>query len=121
MVPKAFGHRRRHTVHRAHSSNSTRSGEDAALRKERGQRGDQGKSVSLNSLPVGHIARVTELRGGRGLIGRLACLGFTPGARVHMLQNHGYGPLIVEVRDVRIALGRGEAAKIRVQPEGASK
>jgi len=48
------------------------------------------------------------------LIGRLAVLGFTPDAEVMMLQNFGRGPLIVTVRDTRIALGRGEAGKVRV-------
>jgi ferrous iron transport protein A len=58
---------------------------------------------------------VVELHGGRAFIARLAPLGFTPGASLTMVQNYGHGPLIVRVRDTRIALGRGEAAKIIVQ------
>jgi ferrous iron transport protein A len=46
----------------------------------------------------------------------LAPLGFTPGARVEMVQNFGHGPVIVMVRGTRIALGRGEAQKIIVTP-----
>ena len=45
---------------------------------------------------------------------RLATLGFTPGAKLTMVQNFGHGPLIVNIRDTRIALGRGEAAKVYV-------
>ena len=45
---------------------------------------------------------------------RLACLGFTPGAEVVLLQNYGRGPLIARVRGARLALGRGEAEKVRV-------
>jgi ferrous iron transport protein A len=45
---------------------------------------------------------------------RLAALGFTPGAVVKMLQNLGHGPILVTVRDTRIALGRGEARRIWV-------
>ena len=70
--------------------------------------------VPLTKLKVGETGVVGRLDGGRGLIGRLAVLGFTPDAEVTMLQNFGRGPLIVTVRDTRIALGRGEAGKVRV-------
>ncbi len=70
--------------------------------------------VPLTKLKVGETGVVRRLDGGRGLIGRLAVLGFTPDAEVMMLQNFGRGPLIVTVRDTRIALGRGEAGKVRV-------
>ncbi len=46
---------------------------------------------------------------------RLATLGFTPGATLTMVQNFGRGPLIVNIRSTRIALGRGEAAKVLVE------
>lgn len=58
-----------------------------------------------------------ELRGGAGFRSRLAALGFTPGTMVTMLQNRGHGPVIVTVRDTKIALGRGEATKILVLPK----
>jgi len=32
-----------------------------------------------------------------------------------MIQNFGHGPLIVNIRDTRIALGRGEAMKVLVE------
>jgi ferrous iron transport protein A len=114
MVRKAFGHRKHQAHHGRHSS-----GEDAGHRRHGGQGADRGVGIPLNSLPEGQTSRIVELHGRRGLVGRLASLGFTPGANVRMLQNHGYGPLIVEIRDVRIALGRGEAAKIRVEPNGS--
>jgi len=74
----------------------------------------QGEIIPLNQLTSGHKARVYGLRGGRGFIGRLVTLGFTPGTVVEMVQNVGRGPLIVLVRGTRIALGRGEARKILV-------
>ena len=72
-------------------------------------------SMPLSSILTGQFGTILDLSGGRGLIGRLAALGFTPGASVEMLQNYGHGPLIVEVRDARIALGRGEARKVLVR------
>lgn len=70
----------------------------------------------LPALKAGETGVVIDLVGGRGLVSRLATLGFTPGAPVTIVQNYGHGPIIVTIRDTRIALGRGEAGKIRVRP-----
>lgn len=72
------------------------------------------KTIPLASLALNEVGIVQYLAGGRGLMSRLATLGFTPGARVNMVQNFGRGPIIVMVRGTRIALGRGEAQKIIV-------
>lgn len=74
------------------------------------------KAIPLASLAANEVGIVQYLAGGRGLTSRLATLGFTPGARVTMVQNFGRGPIIVMVRGTRIALGRGEAQKIIVTP-----
>jgi ferrous iron transport protein A len=71
--------------------------------------------TALSTLRPGEAGQVHELAGGRGFVGRLAALGFTPGARIRMMQNFGHGPLIVLVRDTRLALGRGEAMKVLVE------
>jgi|GEM_PF-496005 len=72
------------------------------------------ENVSLSALCPGETGVVTELAGGRGLLGRMASLGFTPGAEVTVVQNFGRGPLITRVRGARIALGRGEASRVKV-------
>ena len=41
------------------------------------------------------------------------------GAPLVVLQNPGHGPMLVNVRDTRIALGRGEAMKILVEETSA--
>ena len=71
--------------------------------------------VPLSALRPGERGVVAELTGGRGLLSRMASLGFTPGAEVTIVQNFGRGPIIARVRDARIALGRGEAGKIQVR------
>jgi ferrous iron transport protein A len=73
--------------------------------------------VSLAKLASQEKGTVQSLSGGRSFVGRMASLGFTPGADVVMVQNFGRGPLIVLVRGSRIALGRGEAAKVLVNRE----
>lgn len=70
--------------------------------------------IPLTQLAAHEKGTVAELRGGRGFISRLVTLGFTPGAQLAMVQNYGRGPIIVLVRDARIAMGRGEAAKVMV-------
>jgi len=74
--------------------------------------------VSLDRLPQGSQAVVQQLRGGNELASRLAAMGLTQGARLVVLQNTGHGPMLVNVRDTRIALGRGEASKVLVEKTG---
>ena len=71
--------------------------------------------ISLAKLASREKGTMIELRGGAHFVSRMATLGFTPGASLTMVQNFGHGPLIVLIRDARIALGRGEANKIRVR------
>lgn len=77
---------------------------------------DTGGVISLSELPAGARALIRHLEGGKEILSRLATLGFTPGATLNMIQNYGRGPIIVCIRDARIALGRGEARKILVSP-----
>ena len=72
--------------------------------------------ISLSHLPANAFATISSLASERLETIRLVSLGLTPGAHVAMAQNFGRGPLIVMVRGTRIALGRGEAARIFVQP-----
>ncbi|MCX8033244.1 MAG: FeoA domain-containing protein [Thermoleophilia bacterium] len=72
--------------------------------------------TSLADLPACARGVVKQLPGAPGLAKRLVSLGLTPGAEVVVLQNRGHGPLIVEVHGVRLALGRGQAARVVVEP-----
>lgn len=74
-------------------------------------------SVPLSVLAPHQYGDVFALRGGHEFVSRLAALGFIPGAPIKVVQNFGVGPLIVRIRDTRIALGREEAHKVRVRPE----
>ena len=77
------------------------------------------KVIPLDSLSPGEKATILSFSGGRMVTNRLVSLGFTPGVELDMTQNFGHGPLIVTVRGTRVALGRGEAAKILVQRRAA--
>ncbi|MBU0491075.1 MAG: ferrous iron transport protein A [Chloroflexi bacterium] len=71
--------------------------------------------VSLSAIRNGTSAQIQQIQGGHHFLSRLAALGFTPGARIKVIQNFGRGPIIVCLRDTRVALGRGEAVKIVVR------
>lgn len=70
---------------------------------------------ALDQLVKGQCAAVHSLGAGKQFASRLASMGLAIGSRLQVLQNRGHGPLLVLVRDTRIALGRGEAAKIMVE------
>ena len=72
--------------------------------------------TSLSTVRSGESVQIEKMEGGHHFLSRLASLGFTPGARLRVLQNYGHGPIIVSLRDTRIALGRGEAEKILIRP-----
>lgn len=71
--------------------------------------------VSLSDARTGESVRIESMRGGHQFLSRLASLGFTPGTHLRVVQNFGHGPIIVSLRDTRVALGRGEACKILVE------
>ncbi len=73
------------------------------------------RMVRLVFLPPGTRARVVSIDTGCRLRTRLMQMGITPGAVLEVVDNTR-GPIIVRVRGVTIALGRGMASRILVEP-----
>ncbi|RLF98468.1 MAG: ferrous iron transport protein A [Candidatus Wolframiiraptor sp.] len=71
--------------------------------------------MPLAFLGEGEIGTVVEIRAGRGLTRRLLAMGVVPGMMIRVLKSSGPGPVLVEVGQARIALGRGVAMKIIVR------
>jgi Fe2+ transport system protein FeoA len=69
--------------------------------------------ISLTMAPSGQNLRLINVHGGKRLMHRLAELGLTPGVEMMIVQDSG-GPILVSVRNSRIALGRGIAHKLDV-------
>ena len=67
----------------------------------------------LSSIPAGQTVQMARIDAGRRLKHRLTELGLTPGVKVTIVQNNG-GPILISVRDSRIAIGREMANKIQV-------
>ena len=70
---------------------------------------------NLSTVPMGHPIRLAKIKAGRRLTHRLTELGLTPGVEFSIIQDNG-GPLLIEVRGSRIAIGREMARKIQVTP-----
>ena len=71
--------------------------------------------VPLTALPPGARGRVVGLAGGYGAVRRLLEMGITPGTIIEVVQVLP-GPIVVRVRGSLVAIGRGLAQKILVEP-----
>lgn len=69
---------------------------------------------SLDQFKNGQCGVVHTLGAGKEFASRLSAMGLAIGSPLKVIQNRGRGPLLILVRDTRIALGRGEAVKIMV-------
>jgi len=67
----------------------------------------------LSMTAVGERVYLDSILGGEKINRRLTALGLTPGVELSIVQDTG-GPLLISVRDSRIAIGRGMAQKIMV-------
>ena len=74
------------------------------------------RQTTLERMPSGSRGRVVEIIGRGGWIYRLYQMGLTPGVIVDVVMNIGRGPIIIRVMGVEIALGRGIARRIIVEP-----
>ncbi len=73
--------------------------------------------MPLIMAPPGEDVKLVAIHGGQRIRKRLADLGLTPGTVLRMVQADSRGPLIVAFKnDARLALGRGMAHKIMVEP-----
>jgi ferrous iron transport protein A len=72
-------------------------------------------TLPLSMASVGQALCLKHIGAGRKLTHRLMELGLTPGVKFTIVQDSG-GPLLLSVRDSRVALGRGMAHKLMVEP-----
>ena len=76
--------------------------------------------MPLSMVAPGQEVELLAVHGGWGIRRRLAEMGLNPGVKIRVMQSNFWGgPIIVAVRDTRLALGRGMAHKIMVKPLGS--
>jgi Fe2+ transport system protein FeoA len=71
--------------------------------------------VPLTTLTPGQRARLVRIEAGHQVVHRMSELGLTPGVELVVFQRNSRGPLLIAVRDTRLALGRGMADKVLVE------
>jgi len=77
-----------------------------------------GTIVPLATLPTGVKGRVVNIGSyGRGLARRMSDMGLYDGLEVKVVSSCRTGPVLLQVKDCNIALGRGVANQILVARE----
>lgn len=71
--------------------------------------------MPLSMVSPGELVQVAAVRAGWGLQRRLADMGLTPGVQVRVVNSQRSGPVVIEIRGSRLALGQGVAHKIMVK------
>jgi len=67
----------------------------------------------LSAAAKGQTVRLVHIDAGKKLTHRLTELGLTPGVELMLVHDSG-GPMLLSVRDSRVAVGRGMAEKLHV-------
>jgi DtxR family Mn-dependent transcriptional regulator len=72
--------------------------------------------VNIASLKPGQKARISFIRGGRGVVQRLCDLGLTNGTLISVVRSAPFnGPVEICVRGCKLVIGKGIAMKIFVE------
>jgi len=73
-------------------------------------------TMKLLDTPIGKTVRIIQYNGGKGVRFKLHQLGLTPGKDIKVLRHAPLGgPLMIDVEGRSLALGRGIAARIKVE------
>lgn len=76
--------------------------------------------MTLSIAPEGQLLTLVSIRGGLGVQKRLNALGLTPGTEVMIVSQNEGGPIILAVKDSRLAIGRGLLHHIQVEAKESS-
>jgi Fe2+ transport system protein FeoA len=71
--------------------------------------------VPLTALVPGQRAKLVRVEAGHQATHRMSELGLTHGVELEVLHRNSHGPLLISVRDTRLAVGRGMANKVMVE------
>jgi len=71
--------------------------------------------MPLAMVSSGEAVQVVDVKAGWGLRRKLADMGLTPGVNIRVVNCQMTGPVIIELRGSRLALGHGMAQKILVK------
>jgi DtxR family Mn-dependent transcriptional regulator len=73
--------------------------------------------VALTELKAGQSGKIFFIRGGHSVLQRLLDMGLTPSTKITLVKAAPFdGPIQVSVRGSKLAIGRGIASKVFVEP-----
>lgn len=72
--------------------------------------------MPLVNMKTGQSAILLEINWGDKMKYKLQSMGLIPGTRVSIVSSGKRGPIVIDVRGSRLALGRGIVSKIEVEP-----
>jgi len=72
-------------------------------------------AVSLTFAPAGTPLLVVSTAGGREFERKIAALGIYPDEKLEIVERHGRGALVINVKGSRLAIGHGMSSKIKVR------
>jgi DtxR family transcriptional regulator, Mn-dependent transcriptional regulator len=73
--------------------------------------------LALSELKSGQSGKIQFIRGGHSVLQRLLDMGLTPGTKITLLKAAPFeGPIEISVRGSKLAIGRGIASKVFVDP-----
>ncbi|MFW6120312.1 MAG: FeoA family protein [Petrotogales bacterium] len=75
--------------------------------------------MPLTMAKSGEMLKVVGLRGGWGIHKRVTDMGLTRGVHIRIINCQMPGPVVIELRGSRVALGRGIAQRIMVTSENS--
>ncbi len=71
--------------------------------------------IPLAFMTAGERGEIVEIRGGQRMAKRLYGMGLTPNSLVEVIVSNPAGPILVNIRGSRVAIGKGMAMKIFVR------
>ncbi len=71
--------------------------------------------IELSKARENSVVKIAGFNCGFRLIARLNELGIYKGAKIKILKNDGHGPIVLKIKESRIAIGRGESQKILIE------
>ncbi|ABI67989.1 putative Fe2+ transport protein [Syntrophomonas wolfei subsp. wolfei str. Goettingen G311] len=73
-------------------------------------------AMTINDMKPGQSARILKLNRGLQAGRRLFEMGLVPGARVKLVSRHPFkGPLVLQIANTQIALGRKMANSVEIE------
>ena len=73
----------------------------------------------LDTSTKGQTYTMLGLDGGTKFREKIYSMGLNPGVKFTIIQNSGSGPIEIEVRHTKLAIGRGMAARIKIKENGS--